>query len=94
MAVALTSDNTVDWDIDTCGVAGSVAQQVHIGASDLLDLSQSGDTSVVLELLLPIGLLWNPVGHCGLNETWADRVDADAVLGPFVGESVCPARLH
>jgi len=61
------SNDTVDGHINTRCVTRSIAQKVHIRASQLLDLCQPRDTPVVLQLLLPVWLLLNPVRHSRLH---------------------------
>lgn len=84
----LTSNNTIDGDIYRRCVASSVTQKINIRATQLLHLSQTRDPPVVLQLLLPVRLLVNPIRHGGSDEARGDAVDADAVLCPLHGERV------
>lgn len=84
----LTPNNAINRDIDTRRVTRSIAQQVHVGAAQLLHLGQARHAAVVLELLVPVGLLGHPVGHGRVDEARRHRVDADAVLGPLHGQRV------
>ena len=85
----LTSNNPIDRDINTRRITRRIAQQIHIRTSQLLHLCQPPEPSIVVQLLLPVLLLWYPVGHGGVDETRRDTVDADVVGSPFHGEGVC-----
>jgi hypothetical protein len=85
----LTNTNdSVHRHINTRRVARRVTQQVDICATQLLDLGQPRDSSVVLQLLFPVRLLFHPVRHRRLDQTRRYRVDADPVLRPFHSEGM------
>jgi hypothetical protein len=64
------TNHTIYGDVDTCGIARSITQRVHVSATQLLDSRQTRHAAVVLQLLLPVGLLFHAVCHRRLNETW------------------------
>jgi hypothetical protein len=68
--------------------AGGIAKKIDVRSTQLLHLSKTWNTPVILQLLLPVGLLVHPICHSGSYEARGDAVDADAVLCPFHGESV------
>lgn len=70
-------------------IARSIAQQVDISTTELLDLRQPRHTTIVLELLLPIRLLRNPVGHSRIDEPRRHAVHSDVVLCPLHRKGVC-----
>ena len=74
---------TVDQEIGTGGVGGSVGGEVDVGALELLGqtVAAQGDHGVP-ELL---GLLGDEVGKTGVNVTGGDGVDTGEVA-PLVGE--------
>lgn len=82
------TDDAGNGNVDAGGVGGRLAQQVDVGAAELLGQGQAGHAAVVLHLGVPVGRGLDVVGQGGLDEARGDAVDADAVLGPLHGESV------
>ena len=85
----LTSNNAINGNINWRGIACSIAQQVNICPTKLLNLRQPGKSPIVLQLLLPVRLLRYPVCHCGVDEAWRYTVDPDSVLRPFHCQGMC-----
>ena len=77
-----------NWNISAHRITGSIAQQIHIRAPELLRHCEPGHTAIVAHLEVLIERLLDVVGHSGLHEARRDEVDADAVLGPLHSECV------
>ena len=75
-------------NINAHRITGSIAQQIHIRAPELLRHCEPGHTAIVAHLEVLIGRLLDVVGHSSLHEARRDGVDADAVLGSLHSECV------
>lgn len=84
----LTSNNPIHRNINTSRITRRITQQIHVRAAQLLHFRQAWDTPVVLQLLFPIRLLRDPIGHRCIHQPGTNTVNPDPILRPLHGQGV------